>query len=94
MPRVTLQPSGEVVDVPDEASFLDAATMAGVTEVSCCGITAACGRCRVLVLDGEANVTPPDEFEAANLKRRRFLPGERFGCMCHVLGDVEVEVYE
>jgi uncharacterized 2Fe-2S/4Fe-4S cluster protein (DUF4445 family) len=94
MPRVTFQPGGEVAEVPEEASVFEAATIAGVTEVSCCGITAACGRCRAVILDGEANVAPPGAFEAEHLKLRRFLPGERFGCMTHVLGDIEVEVFE
>lgn len=94
MPRVTLQPAGKTLDVPSYASLLDAATLAGVTEVVCCGITPACGRCRVTLLEGEEQVTAPDPFEADQLRKERFLPGERFGCMAHVLGDVEVEVHE
>lgn len=81
-------------EVEGGLSFLGAASRAGVTGVECCGITPACGRCRVTVLEGEANVTPPDALEAEMLARRHFLPGERFGCMAFPLGDVEVEIHE
>ncbi len=92
MPRVTFQPSGNAVDVPEAASLLEAACAAGVTDVLCCGITPACGQCRALILDGDAGLTPPDALEMSGRARLRFLPGERFGCMAHVFGNVEVEL--
>ena len=92
MPRVTFSPSGVVVDVAVGTSLFRAAEDAAMTTVSCCGITASCGRCRVTVLDGEDALTAPDARELAGIKRLAFLPGDRFGCMAHVQGDVEVEI--
>ena len=92
MHRVTFQPSGTVLDVPDETSLLEAAVGAGETDVLCCGITPACGKCRATILEGEERLTPPDALEAAKIVRLHFLPGQRFGCMARVLGDVHVEM--
>ena len=92
MPRVTFHPSGRTLNVAEETSLLEAATEAGESEVRCCGITPACGKCRVIILDGEERLTAPDELETAKRQRLRFLPGERFGCMARVLGNVEVEM--
>ena len=92
MPSVTFEPSGMSVQVPIEASLLEAASIAGETDVLCCGITPACGKCRVIILDGDSRLTPPDDLEQNKRSRLHFLPGERFGCMARVLGDVSVEV--
>lgn len=92
MPRVTFHPSGAHLDVPDETSLLEAAVGAGETDVLCCGVTPACGKCRALIWEGDANLSLPDELEEAKRARLHFLPGERFGCMARVLGDVEVEM--
>ena len=92
MPRVTFWPSGEHVDVMEETSLLEAATVIGESDILCCGITPACGKCRATILDGEERLTDPDELETSKRVRLRFLPGERFGCMARVLGDVEVEM--
>lgn len=94
MPRVTFQPSGTSIEVPEETSVLVAAVMADVTRIECCGIIPACGTCRMSVLSGEENLTPPDSLEAAHRARRRFLPFERLACMAHVTGPVEVELTE
>lgn len=92
MPRVTFQPSGRQVEVPEGSSLLTAAVQAGVTSVECCGITPACGRCRTTVLEGEDNLSAPGDLELERRRRLLYLPGDRFGCMAHVHGDVDVEV--
>ena len=92
MPRVTFRPSGEHIDVPEETSLLEAACALGVTDVRCCGITPACGKCRATIIDGEDRLTAPDELERTKRARLHFLPGVRFGCMARVLGDVEAEI--
>ena len=92
MPRVSFEPSGGEIDVPAETSLLEAASTAGESDVICCGITPACGKCRALVWEGAESLTVPDALEATKLARMHFLPGERFGCMARVTGDVRVEM--
>ncbi len=92
MPTVSFEPSGMVVDVDSGASLLQAAEEAGETDVRCCGITPACGKCRVAIWEGEEGLSTPDALESAKLTQLCFLPGERIGCMALVWGDVRVEV--
>ncbi len=93
MPRVTLLPAGKTVVVDEGTSLLEAARLANATDVRCCGITPACGACKANVLAGEEHLSPPGKLEAESLLKKAFLPGERFGCMAHVMGgDVEVEL--
>jgi uncharacterized 2Fe-2S/4Fe-4S cluster protein (DUF4445 family) len=92
MPKVTFQPSGRSVDVPEGTSILDAATLAGVSSVECCGKVTLCGLCRTVVLEGEEHLSAPEAQEAEFRLRRRYLPYQRLGCMAYASGDVEVEV--
>ncbi|MBA2320558.1 MAG: 2Fe-2S iron-sulfur cluster binding domain-containing protein [Deltaproteobacteria bacterium] len=92
MPRIQFAPGDQQIEVPAGTSVLDAAVEAGATRVECCGILPACGACRMTVLEGEDNLTPPDALEAATRTERAFLPFERLGCMAHVTGDVVVEM--
>lgn len=92
MPRVTFQPSGSHLDVPEEISVLEAACCAAETNVVCCGITSACRRRRATVLNGEEHLTARDEQKPLKRGRLRFLPGARLGSMARAGGDVEVEM--
>ena len=92
MPKVTFEPSGRAVEVPEGASVLDAAQLAGATTVECCGILPACGSCRMVVVAGEEHLSAPDDLEGGVRRDRAFLPFERLACMAHVAGDVTVEM--
>ena len=92
MPTVTFRPSGASARVESGQSVLIAATEAGATTVECCGMQPPCGLCKLAVLDGDANLSPPEPLEAEFRARRRFLPFQRLGCLAQVLGDVEVEL--
>lgn len=94
MPHVTFLPKGATAVVSEGTTLLDAATEAGVTRVHCCGMSPPCGRCRVTVLEGEDALSAPGSLEAELLRERRFLPGQRFGCLTSVYGNVEIEVHE
>jgi adenylate cyclase len=93
MPAVTFA-SGQRVEVADGSSVLDAATWARATAVQCCGIEPACGSCRMVVLEGQQHLSPPEALESRVRQERRFLPFERLACMAHVHGDVSVEMEE
>lgn len=94
MPRVSFLPSGAAALVSAGTTLLDAAIEAGVTRVHCCGMAPPCGRCRVTVIEGDDALTTPGAQESALLLERHFLPGQRFGCLASVYGNVEIEVHE
>jgi len=102
--RVVFQPNGRQGDVPVGTNLLEAARQLGVEIESICGGHQTCGKCMVLVEEGDfpkfglsssgAHLSPPGDRERAYAERRRFPPGARLSCACSVTGDLVVRVPE
>src|SRR5690606_32510266 len=81
---------------------LTAARALGVDLDSVCGGRAICGRCQVVVTEGElakhgivsrgSHLTPPGEAEERYKARRGLAEGRRLGCQAKLCGDVAVDV--
>ncbi len=72
-------------------SLLRQCLEAGLPVASSCSGRGACGRCMVLVLQGEAALTPPGPHERLVLERNGAAPGVRLACQCR-LTDRSTEV--
>jgi len=89
--RVTLEPLGRTLFVPDGQTLLEAARNAGIHLNAPCGGSGTCGGCRV-----EIPESPPEPSEAC----RRVLAGEeiernlRLACQVRVRSDLRVVVPE
>ena len=66
---------------PNE-TVLDVARRAGAPIGSACGGICICNRCRVRIVEGAENLTPPTRFERD--------PEQRLACQAVVLGDCVV----
>lgn len=86
MPRLILEPSGEPVEVGD-GDCRDALFARGVEFP--CGGGGTCGRCRVRVLAGDADVDPADR---TLLDADELADGWRLGCRLRPHGDCRVAV--
>jgi len=84
---VRFLPSGERVRIPAGMELAEAAARAGLPLESPCGGRGRCGGCRVIVVAGDAPVTPADRerLSPADLAR-----GVRLGCRLRVPGDLDV----
>ena len=76
MPRarkveVTYLPSGKTVRVPEGTTLFNAAHWAGLPIESTCGGRGTCGKCRVRVVEGEAERTLADYRHLLGRARRR-----------------------
>jgi uncharacterized 2Fe-2S/4Fe-4S cluster protein (DUF4445 family) len=99
---VVFTPSGKRGRFKLGTPLLQAARSLGVDIDSVCGGRALCGRCQVLVMEGEfakhgvksqaQNVSAVSQTELAYSKRRTLRPGHRLSCSTHVLGDVIIDV--
>ncbi len=79
--RVIFQPMGVRAEIEAGVSLRSAARAAGVAIDSICGERATCGKCKVIVREGDfpgdgvisrrAHLSPPDRAEADYLARRR-----------------------
>lgn len=101
-PLVVFMPSGKRGHFPQGTPLLQAARSLGVDIDSVCGGRALCGRCQVLVAEGEfaklgvssstASLTELSEPEKRFSKRAPLAAGRRLSCSTRVLADVVIDV--
>ena len=87
---VSFTPLGRSAVAKENESVLDVARRAGVPLGNSCGGVGVCSRCRVRVLAGAENLTPPTAVETRFSTARGFDDDERMACQSVVIGDVEV----
>jgi uncharacterized 2Fe-2S/4Fe-4S cluster protein (DUF4445 family) len=87
--EVTYRPSGKTVRVPEGTSLFHAAHWGGLPIESTCGGRGTCGKCKVRIIDGVADVTPHDTRE---LSPDLIEQGWRLSCQALVSVDTECEV--
>jgi ferredoxin len=88
--QVTFTPLGKTATALPDETVLDAARRAGVPLGNSCGGVGICGRCRVRVVTGAEQLSPPTSIELRTLVLRGFAEDERLACMCVVEGECEV----
>ncbi len=101
-PLVVFTPSGKRGRFPLGTPLLSAARALGVDVDSVCGGRGICGRCQVLIAEGEfakhgvrsgaASVSAVSEVEARYASRRGLPAGHRLSCSTLLAGDVVVDV--
>ena len=101
-PLVVFTPSGKRGRFPVGTPLLAAARSLGVDVDSVCGGRAICGRCQVLVMEGDfskhgvsssaSHVSPVSEAEQSFARRRPLPAGHRLSCSTRIEGDLVVDV--
>ncbi len=99
---VVFTPSGKRGRFAIGTPLLQAARELGVDIDSVCGGRALCGRCQVLVMEGDfakhsvkstaQNLSPYREAEVDYAARRPLPAGHRLSCSARILGDLVVDV--
>ena len=90
--KVTLMPSGEVLDFNGEETLLTQLKGAGKKIKSSCGGCATCSDCMIIVKSGEENLTP-QSFEELRLLGNVFhITKERLSCQTRLTGDVTLDI--
>src|SRR5579864_4346913 len=99
---VVFTPSGKRGRFPVGTALLQAARTLGVDVDSVCGGRALCGRCQVLVMEGDfakhgvssraENLTPLSAAEQQYGRRRELAVGHRLSCSARIEGDLVVDV--
>jgi uncharacterized 2Fe-2S/4Fe-4S cluster protein (DUF4445 family) len=101
-PLVVFTPSGKRGNFPVGTPLLQAARSLGVDIDSVCGGRGLCGRCQVLVAEGEfakhgvsssgASLSPFSEPEMRYSRRAPLAQGRRLSCSARVVADVVIDV--
>ncbi len=99
---VVFTPSGRRARVPVGTPLLQAARSLGVDIDSVCGGRGLCGRCQVLLAEGDfakhgvtsraENLSPFGAVEQEFCRHQPLAPGRRLSCSTQVLGDVVIDV--
>jgi len=99
---VVFTPSGKRGRFPIGTPLLQAARTLGVDVDSVCGGRALCGRCQVLVMEGDfakhgvnsrsANLSPVSAAEQQYSRRKPLPSGHRLSCSARIEGDLVVDV--
>lgn len=90
--KVTLKPSGEVVEVEEGKNLLLALREHSIYIKSGCGGIAACTDCIIKVVSGEDYVTPPPFAELKVLGNVFHITKERLACQTCLTGDVTIDI--
>ena len=88
--EIDFEPAGRRVRVEAGTQLLEAARSAGIGLASVCGGDGTCGRCRVVVMEGE--LPPPSDADRRALSRTEIARGERLACRVPVASDTKVHV--
>src|ERR1700741_1300436 len=76
----------KVVEISNGQSILDASLSAGIPHFHACGGNAQCSTCRVLIIEGNDRMTPPNQKEGLLKSQMHFPPNVRLACQTHVTG--------
>jgi uncharacterized 2Fe-2S/4Fe-4S cluster protein (DUF4445 family) len=85
--KVRFEPSGLKTEVPRGATLLEAARLAGVYLTSICGGDGYCGKCKVVVDEGQVESKPSTLLSAQELRENVVL-----ACQGRIVSDVTVTV--
>jgi 2Fe-2S ferredoxin len=88
--RVTFTPLGRVAEAKPNETILDAARRAAAPIGNSCGGVGVCARCRVRVVAGSENLSPPTSIELRIGATRGFAEDERMACQAVVEGDCSI----
>jgi ferredoxin, 2Fe-2S len=85
---VTFTPLGSQAAAKDDETLLDVARRVGAPLANSCGGVGICARCKVRVVSGAENLSPPTSVEVRFSKG--FVEGERMACQAVVTGECTV----
>lgn len=87
--EVTYRPSDKTAHVPAGTTLFNAANWAGLPIESTCGGRGTCGKCKVRILQGEAEPTPADHRK---LDAGEIADAWRLSCQVEIHDDIECDV--
>ncbi len=85
--KVTFQPNNVSIEVPQGENLIRAAMAAGVHINASCGGDGVCGKCRVIIEEGQVESDASDRISDADWDK-----GYRLACKSALTGDVTVRV--
>ncbi len=88
MLEIQCLPDKQKVKISETQTILEAVVEAGIPHTQACGGKALCSTCRVMILDGVDQCTPPTAAEKALTQRLGFPQNIRLACQAGVSGNI------
>lgn len=79
------------VSVAPQATLMEGLKQAGLPVASSCRGEGVCTKCRVQIIAGAENLSPPTDLELLAYETELLPAVWRLSCQCRVLGDVTVK---
>lgn len=80
VPTLICLPDNRLLEIDSNETILDALLKGDIAHISVCGGKANCSTCRIMVLDGIKNCSPPTSIEQALAKKLDFPFHVRLAC--------------
>lgn len=90
MPKITIDNLNLSVEALPGRSLLISLLNADQPIHTVCGGKAACGCCRIRILEGRYKLSPVNQYEKARLGEEVIEDGWRLACQVHALRDVTI----
>jgi adenylate cyclase len=90
MSKINCLPDLRNVEIDKSATVLEALVANGIEHTNICRGNAHCSTCRIVILEGEKNCSPPTSAEKALAKQLDFPVHVRLACQTKVTGDVSI----
>lgn len=84
-PSFTLENNGATYPLKRGYTILNNLLFNNIISAAKCGGKAMCGRCRVLIIEGQSYCNKPNAEEKAHLSERQLNEGWRLACQAHCL---------
>lgn len=92
MAKLTLHPSGQVLEVDEKTNLLDRLREEEIYVRSSCGGNGSCSDCMIKVMAGDDYLSPPPFEEIQLLGNVFHLTKERLACQLKISGDVTIDI--
>jgi len=89
MPKVTLQDSGQTLEIPEGKSFLEYCQENDVPYDFGCTV-GSCGTCTFVPIEGADSLDAMTDEERETVEMTTDEAGARLGCQLHVRGDLTI----
>lgn len=91
MPKIKFAKPIPEFEVEPGALLMPSLLAAGLPVASSCNGDGVCAKCRIQVLEGHENLSPPNEIENGLRDRLKIPRTIRISCQTQVLGDIRID---
>ena len=91
MPKITLPKKKLTIEAQQNSTLMRTLLAKDIPVASSCGGEGICGKCRLVVVEGEHNLSPIRDREREVLAVQKASANERLGCQARIVGDVTLD---